>query len=96
MKGKIPKSLSKFLNKNVIEKEVQETIAVADKRLGKALTEELGLECKQNEQIEELMRVIRFNIAGLLNRNFSIIQSIVKRITAWWPSVWLTDFQDTS
>jgi hypothetical protein len=28
------------------------------------------------------MRVIRFNIAGLLNRNFSIIQSIMKRITA--------------
>ena len=43
-------------------------IAVADKRLGKALGEELGLECKQNDQIDELMRVIRFNIAGLLNR----------------------------
>jgi len=38
MKGKIPKSLSKFLTKNVIDKEVQETIAIADKKLGKALT----------------------------------------------------------
>ena len=66
MKGKIPKSLSKFLNRNVVEKEVQETIAVADKRLGKALTEELGIQCKQNEAIDELMRVIRFNLAGLL------------------------------
>ncbi len=81
MKGKIPKSLSKFLNKNVIDKEVQETIAVADKRLGKALTEELGLECKQNEQIEELMRVIRFNIAGLLNRTSMLIQSKARKIT---------------
>ena len=69
MKGKIPKSLSKFLTKNVIDKEVQETIAIADKKLGKALTEELGIECKQNEKIDELMRVIRFNIGGLLNRN---------------------------
>lgn len=68
MKGKVPKSLSKFMNKNIIQKEVQESIAVADKRLGKALTDELGLQCKQNEQIDELMRVIRFNIAGLLNR----------------------------
>jgi len=39
MKGKVPKSLSKFLTRNVIEKEVQEIIAVGDKRLGKALTE---------------------------------------------------------
>ena len=69
MKGKIPKALSKFLTKNVIDKEVQETIAIADKKLGKALTEELGIECKQNEKIDELMRVIRFNIGGLLNRN---------------------------
>ena len=38
MKGKIPKSLSKFLSKNVVDKEVQETIAIADKKLGKALT----------------------------------------------------------
>ena len=44
MKGKIPKSLSKFLSKNVIDKEVQETIAIADKRLGKALTKEMSLE----------------------------------------------------
>ena len=52
MKGKLPKSLSKFLNKNVVEKEVAETIAIADKRLGKVLTEELGLTCKQNESID--------------------------------------------
>ena len=52
MKGKIPKSLSKFLSKNIIEKEIQETIAIADKKLGKALTEDLGLECKQNEKID--------------------------------------------
>ena len=67
MKGKIPKSLNKFLTKNVVDKEIQETIAIADKKLGKAISDELGLECKHNEKIDELMRVIRFNIAGLLN-----------------------------
>ena len=81
MKGKIPKSLSKFLSKNVIEKQVQETIAIADKKLGKALSDDLGIECKQNEKIDELMRVIRFNIAGLLNRIYLLIQSRMKKIT---------------
>ena len=80
MKGKIPKSLSKFISKNVIDKEVQQTIAVADKRLGKALTEQLGLECKQNDNIDELMRIIRFNIAGLLNRNIFLIQLKTNKI----------------
>lgn len=81
MKGKIPKSLSKFLSKNVVEKEVQETIAIADKKLGKAITEELNLECKQNEKIDELMRVIRFNIAGLLNRTNMLIQCRTSKTT---------------
>ena len=80
MKGKIPKSLSKFLSKNVIDKQVQETIAIADKKLGKALSDDLGIECKQNEKIDELMRVIRFNIAGLLNRIYLLIQSRTKKI----------------
>jgi predicted component of type VI protein secretion system len=82
MKGQIPKSLSKFLTKNVIDKEIEETIAIADKRLGKALTEELGLTCKQNDSIDELMRVIRFNIAGLLNRTSFFIQWSKKKTTA--------------
>lgn len=67
MKGKIPKSLSKFLHKNIVEKEVGDNIAVADKKLGKLITENFGVTCKQNEGIEELMRVIRFNIANLLD-----------------------------
>lgn len=67
MKGKIPKSLSKFLNKNIVEKEVADNIAVADKKLGKLITENFGVTCKQNEGIEELMRVIRFNLAHMLD-----------------------------
>jgi len=66
MKGKIPKSLSKFLNKNIVEKDIEETLAVADKKLGKSLTEEMGIQCKHNSQVEELMRVIRFNLGEML------------------------------
>lgn len=81
MKGKIPKSLSKFLTKNVVDREVEEVIAIADKRLGKTLTEELGVKCKQNESIDELMRVIRFNIGGLLNCRSGFIQWRTSRTT---------------
>lgn len=64
MKGKIPKSLTKFLNKNIVEKEVGDEIAVADKKLGKLLKDSFGVKCHQND---ELMRVIRFNLASLLD-----------------------------
>ncbi len=67
MHGKIPKSLSKFINKNIIDRDIQDKVAVADKKVGKLLQEEFGLDCKHNEAIEELMRVIRFNITGLLD-----------------------------
>ena len=66
MKGKIPKSLSKFLTKNIVDKEIADDIAVADKKLGKVITENFGVKCRQNENIDELMRVIRFNLASLL------------------------------
>lgn len=69
MKGKLPKSLSKFMNKNIVERETQEILAVADKKLSKVFLDELGIACKHNNQINELMRVIRFNIASLLERS---------------------------
>ena len=49
MKGKVPKSLSKFLEKNIVEREVEETLAIADKKVGKAITEAFGIQCKNNE-----------------------------------------------
>ena len=57
-------------------------IAVADKKIGKTITEALGVNCKNNEQIDELMRVIRFNLAGLLECNlFILYQSKTKKTT---------------
>jgi nucleolar protein 58 len=42
---------------------------VADKKLGKLITESFGVKCKQNEGIDELMRIIRFNLTELLQLN---------------------------
>lgn len=50
-----------------MDKEVGDTIAIADKKLGKVITENFGVACKHSEGIEELMRVIRFNLANLLD-----------------------------
>jgi hypothetical protein len=33
---------------------------LADKKLGKVITEKLGIECKTGEKVNELMRCIRF------------------------------------
>ena len=35
LEGKIPKKLKKFLDKNIISKEVQENLAIMDKKLAK-------------------------------------------------------------
>jgi len=35
LEGKLPKKLKKFLNKNIISKEVQDNLAILDKKLAK-------------------------------------------------------------
>jgi nucleolar protein 58 len=39
---------------------------LADKKLGKTITEKLGIECKTGEKVNELMRCIRFQMTSLL------------------------------
>ena len=81
MNGKVPKSLSKFLKTSVIDKELEATIGVADKRLAKLLKEEFGLTCKQNAQIDEMMRAIRYQLGSLLECTIVLIQSAMKTIS---------------
>jgi nucleolar protein 58 len=66
IKGKFPKTLKKFLEKNAINDEVQETLAISDKKLGNLITTELGIDCKQNKKIDELMRGIRSQLNNLI------------------------------
>ena len=43
LKGKMSKTLEKFLNKNIVEKEIEEELMIADKKLAKTITEKLGI-----------------------------------------------------
>ncbi|CAD8138566.1 unnamed protein product [Paramecium pentaurelia] len=64
--GKIPKKLSKFLEKNVISQEVQDQIAVQDKKLAKQLQEQLGLSCIQTPVTDQLFRGIKSQLTNLI------------------------------
>jgi nucleolar protein 58 len=66
LKGELSKSLKKFLEKNIVEKGIEEAIMLADKKLGKTITEKLGIECKTGERANELLRCIRFQTTSLL------------------------------
>ena len=60
LSGKVSKTLQKFLEKNIVQKEIEEELMVADKKLGKAITEKLGITCKTGDKASELLRCIRF------------------------------------
>lgn len=49
MKGKVSKSLNKFLSKNIVQKEIEDQLLVADNKLGKAIQEKLGISCKSGK-----------------------------------------------
>ena len=60
------KTLKKFLSKNIVEKEIEEELLVADKKLGKVIKEKLGIDCATGEKAREIMRCIRFQMSSLL------------------------------
>lgn len=60
LEGEMSKTLRKFLEKNIVQKSIEEELMVADKKLGKSITTELGIECKAGEKANELLRCIRF------------------------------------
>ena len=60
LKGDVSKALKKFLEKNIVQKGIEEELMLADKKLGKAITEKLGIACKTGEKANELLRCIRF------------------------------------
>ena len=60
IKGKMSKGLKKFLEKNIVEKGIEEALMVAEKKLGKVITEKLSIDCKTGDKANELMRCIRY------------------------------------
>merc|ERR1740115_382702 len=67
VQGKLSKSLTKFLEKHIIQKEIEDELLIAEKKLGKAITEKLGIKCKTGEKVNELMRCIRFQMQSLVS-----------------------------
>lgn len=76
--GLLPKKLENFLKNNIISKEIQENLAIADKKLGKLIQEKLGIECKTTPQIKELLRGIRLQINDLIT---GLSESEMKHMT---------------
>ena len=66
IEGKLGKSLKKFLKKNMVDKDIQDSIAVYDKTLGAAIQKKLGLEVVYNPSSTELLRGIRSQMGSLL------------------------------
>ncbi len=66
IESKLSKSLKKFLTKQIVDKEMSESLAVADAKLGGIIKEKLGIKCVHDHTVEELMRGIRSQINNLL------------------------------
>jgi nucleolar protein 58 len=60
------KSLEKFLDKNMVQKGIEDELMIADKKLGKTIQEKLGIICKTGSKTDEVMRCIRFQMQSLI------------------------------
>lgn len=66
LKGEMSKGLKKFLDKNIVQKGIEDELMISDKKLGKIITEKLNISCKTGEKTNELIRCIRFQMTSLL------------------------------
>jgi len=64
--GMLPKTLEKFLKKNVLSEDVQDTLITSDKKLGSLLKTKLNIDCIQNKKMDELVRGIRSQLNSLV------------------------------
>ena len=66
VEGRLSSGMKKFLKKNIVSKELTDTLAVADAKLGGAIKEKLSIPCVWDEGVMQLMRGLRSQIEGLL------------------------------
>jgi len=64
VEGKIPKSLKKLLKK--ISGDAEETMLVADAKLGNSIKEKFSINCVANNNVQDLMRLIRGQMESLI------------------------------
>jgi len=67
IEGKVNDTLESFISKSIIARELDEQLAVADKKLGSAIKEKFpNLDCVSDSSVMELFRCIRFQLNDLL------------------------------
>jgi nucleolar protein 58 len=66
MKGKMSKAMKKFLEKNCVSEEIEQTLAVADKNMAKLVNSSLGINAFRSDKVDLLMRCIRYNMYSLI------------------------------
>jgi len=64
VEGKIPKTLKKLLKK--ISTDAEETMLVADAKLGNSIKEKFSINCVSNNNVQDLMRLIRGQMESLI------------------------------
>lgn len=64
IEGKIPKPLKKLLKK--IADDEQETLLVADAKLGSSIKDKFNINCVSNNSVQDLMRLIRGQMESLI------------------------------
>jgi nucleolar protein 58 len=65
--SKMSKTLKKFLTKEIVEKGLQEQLAVSDPKLGASIKEKLQIKCIHDPAVMELYRGIRSQVNNLIS-----------------------------
>jgi len=67
IEGTVNETLSGFLQKSIVNKHIEDKLAVADKKLGKAIRKMFpSMDCVYDSSVMELFRCVRFQLNDLL------------------------------
>jgi len=66
IESKMSKSLKKLLTKEIVDKALNESLAISDTKLGGVIKESLGIKCIHDASIDELLRGIRAQMNNLI------------------------------
>jgi len=66
LNSKLDKQLKSFLKESIVSKDVKDTLAIGDSKLGGVIKEKLGINCVADKLSGELIRGIRFQMTNLI------------------------------
>lgn len=71
--GNLPDDLRKFLKKNIISKEISETLLCYESKIANAIKTTLGIETDSSSQYLEVFRGIKSQLTNLLSGNYHLL-----------------------